>query len=237
MKNAIVITIVLFCANLLNAQRSAPMRTNTGGVSASALKVMVWSEWIKNSGNPALEARHAELTAGTITLELRNTGSGTMEGYFTANECPDNKKDVSGWQKATIEPGASIKLNFPTGGCNAGFHWWCKDLYVWSNWFNLNPADYVSARWIKRGNDLAVELVNHKNQTVNADFVANFCDETRKMQNGWKHAVLRTNETVTLKYLDGSVNNHCDSGFHLWYRNLRGPQIIDEGTDLNPVGN
>jgi len=229
--------LTLFClfSSLAQAQisrTSAPRLGNTTPVAA----VKIWSDWIKNSGNPSLEASYAKFTGNEITMKLRNTGTRTMEGEFTANECPDNQKTINGWQRKVIEPGATITLTFPTGGCNAGFHWWCQNLVVWSDWFQLNPANYISARWVKRGTSITLELINRKEHTVNADFAANFCGEAQKGMNGWHRTVLYSNKTTILKITDGSPGR-CNDGFHLWYRNLRGPQQIDDGTELNPAGN
>ena len=211
-------------------QRSIPRVSGTN----MPMTHKIWSDWIKNSGNPSLEASYAKHTANEITLRLRNTGTGTMEGEFTANECPDNQKSINGWQRKVIEPGATITLTFPTGGCNAGFHWWCQNLVVWSDWFQLNPANYISARWVKRGSTITLELINRKEHTVNADFAANFCGEAQKGMNGWHRTILYSNKITNLKITDGSPGR-CNDGFHLWYRNLRGPQQIDDGTDVVPV--
>lgn len=225
--------MTLLCLLSFLSQAQILSRPRVSGTNLPLTR-KVWSDWMKNSGNPLLEARYAKLESNTITLELRNIGAATMEGEFTANECPDNKKGVSGWQKKVIEPGTSLKLTFATGGCNAGFHWWCQNLVVWSDWFQLNPANYISARWVKRGAEITVELINRKNHTVNADFAANFCGENQKSMNGWHHVILYSNRTTTLKITDGS-SSRCNEGFHFWYKNLRGPQIIDHGTDLNPI--
>jgi len=237
MKNATILISTILCLSsfLAQAQLNKVSAPRIGGSDQPVTK-KIWSDWIKNSGNPSLEASYAKLTENEITLRLRNTGTGTMEGEFTANECPDNQKAINGWQRKVIEPGATITLKFPTEGCNAGFRWWSQNLVVWSDWFQLNPADYISARWVKRGSTITVELINRKNHTVNADFAANFCGENLKSMNGWHRVILYSNKITTLNITDGS-SGRCNAGFHLWYRNLRGPQQIDHGTDLIPVGN
>jgi hypothetical protein len=231
MRTAFIYLMTLLLCNLASAQGKIATKNPINTPSGAFKKV--WSEWIKASGTPLLEARHAELTPNTITLELRNLGTTTLEGEFTANECPDNKKDISGWQKSRIEPGATITLKFPASGCNAGFHWWGKNVYFWSDWFQLNPDKYISARWIKIGTDISVELINHKNRDMSAYFAANFCDVSSKSANGWHKADLPANKTVTLKIAD--FHGNCNAGFHLWYRDIRGPQQIDDGTNLVPV--
>ncbi len=227
----------LFClvSCLAQAQFDKSSRVRVSGTNPPVTQ-KIWSDWIKNSGNPSLEASYAKLTDNEITLRLRNTGTGTMEGEFTANECPDNQKAINGWQRKVIEPGATITLKFPTGGCNAGFHWWSQNLVVWSDWFQLNPASYISARWVKRGTTITIELISRKEHTVNADFAANFCSETQKGANGWQHIILYSNKLTTVRITD-NTSGSCRDGFHLWYKNLRGPQQIDSGTELNPVGN
>lgn len=235
MKAITCLTTAILCLStfFVQAQFSKSSQPRVGGANLPVTE-KIWSDWVKNSGNPALEASYAKLTPNEITLKLRNTGTGTMEGEFTANECPDNQKGINGWQHKVIEPGATITLKFPTGGCNAGFHWWSQNLVVWSDWFQLNPANYISARWIKRGSTITIELINRKEHTVNADFAANFCSATQKSTNGWQHVLLYSNKVTTVKIADSSPGR-CNEGFHLWYKNLRGPQQIDSGTDLIPV--
>jgi hypothetical protein len=109
------------------AQFSKSSQPRVGGTNLPVTE-KIWSDWFKNSGNPSLEASYAKLTPNEITLKLRNRGKGRLEADFTANECPDNQKNISGWQHKIIESGETITLTFPTGGCNAGFHWWCQNL-------------------------------------------------------------------------------------------------------------
>ena len=218
---------------LTQAQIQKSKLPRVGGTNPP-VNVKVWSDWVKNSGNPNLEASYAKLTENEITLKLRNTGKGTMEGEFTANECPDNQKAINGWKRRAIEPGATITLTFPTGGCNAGFHWWSQNLVVWSDWFQLNPANYISARWIKRGTTISIELLNQKEHSINLDLAANFCGETQKGMNGWHHVHMYSKERAFLNIPDLS-SGRCNEGFHLWYKNLRGPQQIDDGTNVVPV--
>ncbi len=111
-----------------------------------------------------------------------------------------------------------------------------RNLSVWSNWFALNPASYITARWIKRGQEITVELLNSKDVQMSAQFAANFCGDNFKSVNGWHMTQLPSRKSAFLNIKDGSADR-CNDGFHLWYRNLRGPQIIDEGTELLPAGN
>ena len=88
---------------------------------------IIWTKrFIENQGFQV--ETNIEYQDNQITMKIRNTGSGKLEADFTANECPDNQKGISGWQHKVIEPGATITLTFSTGGCNAGFHWWSKNL-------------------------------------------------------------------------------------------------------------
>lgn len=195
----------------------------------------IWSDWVPCSGTPTLEARFAKFTPDKITLELKNTGTGLLEGEYTANECADNQKDISGWQKAKIQPGESIKLTFGTGGCDKGFHWWARNVYIWSGWSTLNPDKFVSYRWIKRGSKITVELVNNDKISWIANFNANFCDEKSKGSNGWKSVSMPSGKSVTVDFTDGTAAR-CNAGFHLWYKTMR-KQQIDDGTELVPAGN
>ena len=70
---------------------------------------------------------------------------------------------------------------------------------------------------------------------MNADIAANFCDETQKALNGWHPVLLYPNKITALNIPDNSTGR-CNAGFHLWYKNLRGPQRIDDGPELNPAG-
>lgn len=235
MKATPAFCLLAFCLLASKAQPQRLSRPLSVPTNQSVTMLKIWSDWMPNSGYAPLQARYASLEANTITLELRNTGATTLEGDFTANECPDNRKDASGWKQAILEPGQSIKLSFASGGCGAGFHWWCQNLYVWSEWLPLNPDDYLAARWVKRGANLSLQVTNRSDHSIRADFTANFCEPNFKSINGWQAVSLSAGETKTLSFHDNSPG-HCHDGFRIWYRNLRGPQQIDLGTELIPAG-
>jgi len=219
MKNATILISTILCLSsfLAQAQLNKVSAPRIGGSDQPVTK-KIWSDWIKNSGNPSLEASYAKLTENEITLRLRNTGTGTMEGEFTANECPENQKAINGWQRKVIEPGATITLKFPTGGCNAGFRWWSQNLVVWSDWYKNSGYPALQASYVKlTDNQITMKIRNTGSGKLEADFTANECPDNQQGISGWQRKVIEPGTTITLTFPTGG----CNAGFRWWSKNFR----------------
>lgn len=183
--------------------------------------VKIWSDWISPTENTdKLKVCYSTIAEpGKLKLMIKNIGKNSFEADFTANECSDDQKNISGWQLVKLASGASVTLTFGTGGCGQGFHWWYKNFFepgVWSNWEEAGyPFLKICFTKYSR-NEISVRVANNGNAELEGEFTANECDENQKDVAGWQKLVLPPGDDRTLNFKTGG----CGGSIRTWYRNV-----------------
>lgn len=189
-------------------------------------KVIKWSNWIPDANYPQLQVKYENyITASKFNIEIQNTGSTTVEAEFTANRCGDQTRND--WQWVVIEPGTSVKLAFAEwGGCEGNFYWWSQHVFIWSEWEQMQPDNYISYRWLVKNSEVYIDLMNNQDSSLPTffNFQSNICEHPNYKAK-WRHVNLwpgRRTQLRAQKPFQGLTDGTgCPNGFYLYYQKLK----------------
>lgn len=189
----------------------------------------LWSDWITSEEYPKdIQVRYSLIKYNVITMEVKNTGYGTVVGELSASDCPNDNGNSSGYKKISLESGKVQKVSFSKSNCNSTstVRWWWKNLFVWSpkkeitiGWTNITNYKGV-ARWAKNGNNQFIlefhltegpvwppDIEKFSVAQIRGKITACFCSQPYSYINGWQNLIFSVGNIYYFDFIDKSV--HC----------------------------
>ena len=190
----------------------------------------LWCEWVTSDEYPNdIAVRYSQLKYDNITLEIKNTGYGTVVGDFFASDCQLDNGNSSGYKKINIEAGKSKRITFNKKNCNSNnkIQWWWKNLFVWSpkKKFGFGCSKYTSAayssliRWAQKDNNqfiLEIQITAEPPKgegekgwgpRLRGEITACFCYDPYSFINGWQYFDFTVGNVYYFEFTDRST--HC----------------------------